>query len=128
MSRNADVEPGLKPLTMSVVSACHRPVRHATAVGHAFMEVMMTRLSTIATIPALAVSLALAGPVLAQPTAGQQAGGPAQAAAPARRTVTGRELMTPQERTIVARGVSDDVLVHAGHSARRIAAAGPAHG
>ena len=92
----------------------------------------MTRLSTIATIPAVAVavSLALAGPVLAQPTAGKQAGGPAHAAAaaPARRTVTGRELMTPQQRTIEAGGVSDDVLVHAGHSARRIAAAGPVHG
>ena len=90
-----------KPVTMSVPNACHRPVRPTTAVGHAFMEVTMTRLITIAAIPALAVSLAFAGPALAQPVSGQPAGEPAQAAAaaPAQRTVTGRELMTPQERT-----------------------------
>lgn len=89
-----------RPVTMSVPNACHRPIRRATTVGYAFMEVTMTRLSTIAAIPALAVSLALAGPALAQPAAGQQAGGPPQAAAaaPAQRMVTGRELMTPQER------------------------------
>lgn len=60
----------------------------------------MKRLSTIAAVPALALSLALAAPALAQQAAGPQAGTPALAApeASGQRMVSGRNLMTAAER------------------------------
>lgn len=54
----------------------------------------------VAAWTAFAVAVAFAGPALAQPAAGVSAGGGAQeaAAAPAPATVTGRDLLTAEER------------------------------
>ena len=59
----------------------------------------MKRLHAPAAVSALALSLVFAAPAMAQQApANQTAAVPAAATTPAPRTVTGRELMTPQER------------------------------
>ncbi len=76
---------------------------------------MIKRLATLAAIPALVLSLACAGPALAQqaaaqaPAASAATASPGQAAAanPRQRTVRGRELLTREERRTFRREFMD---------------------